>query len=42
MPEPDLVNLLRWLNPAARPVLVQMPQQEYEAVRAKFRLPAAR
>jgi len=42
MPEPDLVNLLRWLNPAARPVLVQMPQQEYEAARAKFRLPAAR
>ena len=39
MPEPDLVNLLRWLNPAARPVLVQMPQQEYEAARAKFRLP---
>ena len=39
MAEPDLVNLLRWLNPTARPVLVQMPQAEYEAARAKFRLP---
>ena len=42
MPEPDLVNLLRWLNPAARPVLVQMPQAEYEAARVKFHLPPAR
>jgi D-alanyl-D-alanine dipeptidase len=42
MAEPDLVNLLRWLNPVARPVLVQMPQHEYEATRARFRLPAAR
>ena len=42
MPEQDLVNLLRWLDPAARPVLVQMPQPEYEAARATFRLPAAR
>ena len=42
MAEPDLVNLLRWLNPAARPILVQMPQQEFEAARTKFRLPAAR
>jgi hypothetical protein len=42
MPERDLVNLLRWLDPAARPLLVQMPRQEYEATRAKFRLPDAR
>jgi len=42
MAESDLVNLLRWLNPAARPVLVQMPQAEYEAARDKFRLPPLR
>jgi L,D-peptidoglycan transpeptidase YkuD (ErfK/YbiS/YcfS/YnhG family) len=42
MPEQDLVKLLRWLDPAARPVLVQMPQQEYDAARATFRLPDAR
>jgi D-alanyl-D-alanine dipeptidase len=42
MPERDLVNLLRWLDPAARPVLVQMRRPEYEAAHAKFRLPDAR
>jgi len=42
MPEPDLVELLHWLDPASRPVLVQMPRAEYEALRAKFRLPLAR
>jgi L,D-peptidoglycan transpeptidase YkuD (ErfK/YbiS/YcfS/YnhG family) len=41
MPERDLVNLLRWLKPGARPVLVQMPAPEYEAARVQFRLPAA-
>jgi D-alanyl-D-alanine dipeptidase len=39
MPERDLVNLLRWLDPAARPLLVQMPRPEYEAARAQFHLP---
>ena len=42
MAESDLANLLRWLNPAARPVLIQMPQPEYEAARDKFRLPPLR
>ncbi len=42
MPEANLVALLRWLDPASRPVLVQMPRAEYEAMRAKFRLPLAR
>jgi D-alanyl-D-alanine dipeptidase len=41
MPERDLVSLLRWLKPGARPVLVQMPAPEYEAARVQFRLPAA-
>ena len=41
MPERDLVELLRWLDPASRPVLIQLPRSEYEALRAKFRLPQA-
>jgi L,D-peptidoglycan transpeptidase YkuD (ErfK/YbiS/YcfS/YnhG family) len=40
MAERDFVELLRWLDAARRPVLIQMPRQDYEAVRAKFRLPA--
>src|SRR2546423_158596 len=40
MPEHDLVNLLRWLDPVARPILVQMPRQEYDSFQMKFRLPA--
>ena len=39
MPERNLVKLLRWLDPAARPVLIQMPQQNYDAVRARLKLP---
>jgi D-alanyl-D-alanine dipeptidase len=42
MPEQDLVALLRWLNPKARPVLVQMPEKEYDAWQTKFGLPVAR
>ena len=42
MAEPDLVNLLRWLSPEARPVLVQMPEREYESARTAFRLPVLR
>lgn len=42
MPEESLVRLLGWLDPAARPLLVQMPRREYDALRAKFALPDAR
>src|SRR5437762_3563390 len=42
MPEQDLVALLRWLNPGARPVLIQMPSPEYDAWQTKFGLPVAR
>jgi L,D-peptidoglycan transpeptidase YkuD (ErfK/YbiS/YcfS/YnhG family) len=42
MAEPGLVNLLRWLSPEARPVLVQMPEREYESARTAFRLPVLR
>lgn len=39
MPENDLVRLLRWLDPARRPILVQMPKAAYRLVQAKYGLP---
>ena len=41
MAEADLVNLLRWLDPAAHPILAQMPQRDYEAVHTQLHLPDA-
>ena len=40
MAEADLVGLLRWLEPAARPVLVQMPLRDYAMFQSKYLLPA--
>jgi zinc D-Ala-D-Ala dipeptidase len=40
MAEQDLVRLLRWLDPAAHPVLVQMPLADYQSFRRKLVLPA--
>ena len=42
MAESDLVGLLRWLDPKARPVLVQMPSANYAALQARFPLPDLR
>jgi len=42
MPEPEIIRLLRWLDPAARPVLVQMPRANYPAFQARFGLPNLR
>jgi L,D-peptidoglycan transpeptidase YkuD (ErfK/YbiS/YcfS/YnhG family) len=39
MAEQNLIQLLRWLDPAADPVLVQMPRRDYAAVQPKFALP---
>lgn len=39
MPEKDLVNLIRWLDPAASPILAQMPRESYAAFQSKFDLP---
>jgi D-alanyl-D-alanine dipeptidase len=39
MPEQNLVKLLHWLDPAAHPILIQMPRQNYEALRAELKLP---
>lgn len=40
MPERDLVDLLRWLDPAAHPVLIQMPLAEFAGLRARYALPS--
>jgi len=39
MPESDLVRLIRWLDPARHPILVQMPRAVCRSVRAKYGLP---
>jgi L,D-peptidoglycan transpeptidase YkuD (ErfK/YbiS/YcfS/YnhG family) len=40
-PEP-MERLLRWLDPAARPVLVQLPDAEYRTLAAEWGLPEPR
>ena len=42
MADRDLVELIRWLDPARRPILVQMPRATYRAVRARYNLPPDR
>jgi L,D-peptidoglycan transpeptidase YkuD (ErfK/YbiS/YcfS/YnhG family) len=37
--EEDLERILRWLDPAARPVLIQMPEEEYGRRRGPWSLP---
>jgi len=39
MPEENLVNLLQWLDPGTRPVLIQMPQAEFASFRSRYHLP---
>lgn len=39
MPEKNLVALLRWLKPAAHPILIQMPRKEYEKLPPELNLP---
>jgi D-alanyl-D-alanine dipeptidase len=39
MPEQKLVQLLRWLDPAAHPVLIQMPRPDYTRLQLRFSLP---
>jgi D-alanyl-D-alanine dipeptidase len=40
MPEQDLVDLLRWLDPAKRPVLIQMPRSEFADLQSRYALPS--
>lgn len=39
MSENNLKKLLYWLNPADKPVIVQLPQQQYELLKKSWRLP---
>jgi L,D-peptidoglycan transpeptidase YkuD (ErfK/YbiS/YcfS/YnhG family) len=39
MPEPQVKQILGWLNPAAYPLLVQMPLQSYRQLEKQYRLP---
>lgn len=39
MAEPALKTVMGWLDPAAAPVLVQLPRDAYEALRAAWSLP---
>jgi D-alanyl-D-alanine dipeptidase len=40
MPQPEIEKLLGWLDPARKPLLVQMPESEYRRLRKKWKLPA--
>ncbi len=39
MPEKNLLNLLKWLDPAAHPFLVQLPREEYSRLQPTLSLP---
>ncbi len=39
MPEEKMVELLTWLRPELEPHLVQMPEEEYKAKKAEWKLP---
>lgn len=39
MPEEQVEKLLTWVDPSAAPVLVQLPDAEYERLRAPWQLP---
>ncbi|HEX4021525.1 MAG TPA: L,D-transpeptidase family protein [Acidobacteriaceae bacterium] len=39
MPEQQVKQVLGWLNPAANPLLVQMPLRSYRLIEKSFRLP---
>jgi D-alanyl-D-alanine dipeptidase len=41
MGQPSLEVLLRWLDPAKRPLLVQLPDGEYARLRLPWRLPSS-
>ncbi len=40
MPMEQLESILSWLDPMRKPLLVQLPQQQYRKLRSKWRLPA--
>lgn len=40
MAERDLVRLLRWIDPSAQPLLIQMPSADYQSLQSQLHLPA--
>jgi D-alanyl-D-alanine dipeptidase len=40
MPQPEIEKLLGWLEPSSKPLLVQMPESQYQRLRKKLKLPA--
>jgi len=40
MAERDLVRLLRWIDPSAQPLLIQMPRADYQSSQSQLHLPA--
>lgn len=41
MAEENLINLMQWLNPEAKPLLLQMTKAQYRAYQKSFNLPLA-
>jgi D-alanyl-D-alanine dipeptidase len=39
MPQENLESVLGWLDPAKKPLLVQLPQSEYQRLKKKWKLP---
>lgn len=40
MPQDEIESLLTWLDPSRKPLLVQMPKQQYQHLQKKWKLPA--
>jgi L,D-peptidoglycan transpeptidase YkuD (ErfK/YbiS/YcfS/YnhG family) len=40
MPQADMETLLGWLDPARKPLLVQLPADQYQKIRHRWNLPA--
>jgi D-alanyl-D-alanine dipeptidase len=39
MPQENLESVLGWLDPAKKPLLVQLPESEYQRLKRKWKLP---
>src|SRR5260370_18579336 len=42
MPQEQIESLLSWLDPARKPLLVQLPAPQYEKLRKRWKLPVLR
>jgi hypothetical protein len=40
MPQPRIESLLGWLDPARKPLLIQMPNEQYRHLEKELGLPA--